>query len=108
MRCFDVSVDEEERKVLCDPETMHVSPHIHEVIAVRLVETEWGKYDLDLSIDEDPANALKKGKLTRSVTVLDDTNSAPSEAKISISLTAIDGAGGIANLADLDPRIVNE
>ena len=108
MRCFDVSVDKEKREIICNPEVMHVPPHFYENIAVCLDDASVGKYDLNLSLDDDPGNALAKQKLSPSVTVLEDDNREPSVAKFSISLTAIKGAGGIDDLDDLDPRVVNE
>ncbi len=107
MRCFDVSVDVKKREILCNPEVMHVPPHTYENIAVCLDDALVGKYDLNLSLDDDPSNALAKQKLSPSVTVLQDDNREPSKAKFSISLTPISGAGGI-DLDDLDPRVVNE
>ena len=108
MRCFNVSVDVKKREILCKPDVMHVPPHFFENIAVCLDYASVGKYDLNVSLDDDPGNALAKQKLAPSVTVLEDDNRKPSVAKFSISLTATKGAGGIDDLDDLDPRVVNE
>ena len=102
MRMFEISV--QNNKVKCKPKTMHVPPHTREEIAVCLDKTLVGQYDLELSLDDDPTNALAKQKLSPSVTVLQDDNRSPSEPKFTISLKSLNGKNDL----ELDPIIVNE
>ena len=104
MRTFNVSVDGD--KVACHPETMH-APRGYEEIAICLDKKSGLKYELSVSIGEDPGNALTYQMLTPSVTVLQNDNRAPNKAKFNIGLEPLAGSNA-PDLVPLDPHIVNE
>jgi hypothetical protein len=105
MRKFKISVDPN-LNVLCEPEKMHVSPHIFEEFAVCLDKEDIDYYDLDVEFDENPKDMLKKEKLTPSVWIIGDDNREPCEAKFSVILKPWEKNG--ADTLTLDPRVVNE
>jgi len=104
MRMFNVSNDG--TKVTCVPERMH-APRGYEEIAICLDKKSERRYELIVSIGEDPDNALTFQPLTSSMVVLQNNNCSPSKAKFNIGLKPLPRSKARA-LAPLDPHIVNE
>ena len=103
MRSFDVSIIG--KKIVCKPDIFHVSPNIHEDIAVCLDDSLVGKYKL--KVDLGHAKFLTKRDLNSSMVVLHDHNTRSGEAdKFTIELDPIDGSS--KKPPDLDPIVVND